>query len=718
MATRSALALVSIAATLPFGTIGPAQGGQPSLRGFTAKGSEAQRALEARFLDVPRASECRKFLNVITEDPHVAGSDEDRKLADYVRSRYLEYFGDQSSVEIVPYEVLLSLPKKVEITLLAPEEYKAKLEESGVPWDKDSFASNALPPFHGYSPSGDVTADLVYANYGFPDDYDRLAELNVDVRGKVVIARYGRGYRGVKVREAWERGAAAVLLYSDPADDGYARGDVMPRGPWRPETAVQRGSVGYMFVYPGDPLSRGFAAKKGQRREERETAESLPKIPSCPISYADATPLLRNLSGPNVPEGWQGHLPFAYHTGPGPARVRVKIENEFKDSLIWNVIAKWPGTERPDEWVIVGNHRDAWVHGAVDPGSGTASLLECARALGELRKQGFKPKRTIVFASWDAEEYGLVGSTEWAEERADELARNAVAYVNVDSAVSGRDFEASAAPSLSRFVREVSAAVEDPLERRSVLEVWRDRVRARLKPGAERPFSGNDGEDPPIGDLGSGSDYTAFQHHLGIPSIDVGFRGPYGVYHSVLDDFYWMERFGDPTFSIHRAMARWLGVATLRLAQADLLPIRPASLATAVSGHAADLAKKFPERPGIEDVKNAADRLRKSCDALDAESSRALESADERLLFSSNGRLMRFERELLAREGLKNRPFYRSLYSAPGMHAGYDAAALPGLREALEDKRRDDARVTTESKRLVERLGAAADALEGKTGTK
>lgn len=694
------------------------------IRGFSAKSAQVEQAAEARFLEFPKAAECRKFLNVLTEDPHPAGSEQGRILAEFVRARFLQ-FGFEA--ELVSYEVLINTPKKIELSLLEPEKFDAKLQEAGVPGDKDSFTTAALPHFHGYSGSGEVVADVVYANYGLPEDYEKLDQLGVDVRGKIVIVRYGRCFRGVKVREAELRRAAAVIIYSDPADDGYARGDVVPRGPWRPETAVQRGSVGYMFLQPGDPLTPGWASVKNARRIEQEAVTGaekaggvLPGIPSIPLSYADATPILKNLSGANVPDGWQGNLPFAYHTGPGPSRARLKVEQTYENKLIYNVIAKWKGSEKPDEWVIVGNHRDAWVHGAVDPNSGTASLLECARGLGKLKEAGFKPRRTMIFASFDAEEYGLVGSTEWCEELREELQKKAVCYINVDSGVSGRDFGASAAPSLSRFIRDVAAAVEDPHERRSVLDVWRDRTAKSSRNGDRYP--GNDGETPRIGDLGSGSDYTSFQHHLGIPSMDIQFSGPYGVYHSVLDSFFWMERFGDPDFNIHRSLARYLGIALLRSAGADLLPIQPEPQATAIAGFVADIAKQnaadFPagseKAKALEELKNATTRLATAAKNLANEGERALEAADDKGLDSVNSRLLRFERELISKDGLRGRPFYKHLYSAPGVHAGYAAVTLPGLREALLETPGDERRILAEIRRLLDAVQTAADLLEGK----
>lgn len=715
--------LIFAATAAPQDNPAPAPGARP--RGFTAKSAQTQAAAEARFLEIPKASECRQFLNILTEDPHPAGSEQNKALAEYIRARFLQ-FGFEA--ELVPYEVLLNTPKKMELQLIEPEKYDAKLQEQGVANDKDSYTSAALPPFHGYSPGGEVTADVVYANYGRQEDYEKLEALGIDVRGKVVIVRYEECFRGVKVREAELRRAAAVIIYSDPADDGYAKGDVVPRGPWRPETAVQRGSVGFMFIQPGDPLTPGWPSHRNARKIEQDAVTGantnggvLPGIPSIPISYADATPILKNLAGANVPEGWQGNLPFAYHTGPGPSRIRLKADITWENKLIYNVIAKWKGAERPDELVIIGNHRDAWVHGAVDPNSGTASMLECARALGKLKEAGFKPKRTILFASWDAEEYGLVGSTEWCEELREELQKKAVAYFNFDSGVAGRNFRAGSAPSLARFVRECAASVEDPLERRSLLDVWTETAKLQKPRPADR-YNGNDNEAPRVGDLGSGSDYTAFQHHLGIPSIDAGFSGPYGVYHSVLDDFFWMEKFGDPTFNIHRALARYMGIALLRMSNCDVLPIRPEAQATAATGFLNEIQRQYSELfpanseklKALEEAKAAVARVATVAKNLEGEGERALEAADEKGIDSANARLLKFERDLLLKDGLRGRPFYKHSYSAPGVHSGYAASTIPGLREALAETPNDERRIIAECKRLTEAFNAAADGLEGR----
>ena len=677
------------------------------IRGFVAERTSKQRDLEGRFLALPSPKSCEKFSRILTEDPHMAGTAADRKTAEYVRSRLLE---QGFEAEIVEYQVYLPYPKSAELTLLAPESYTAKLKEEGWPWDKDMAAPDAVLPFNAYSPSGDVTADLVYANYGLPEDYDKLAELGVDPKGKVVIVRYGQCFRGVKVKVAEEHGAAACIIYSDPADDGYAKGDVYPRGPWRPETGVQRGSIHHISEYPGDPLSPGWPAVAGARRIEPSQSESLPKIPAIPLSYGDATPLLKHLAGPNVPEGWQGHLPFAYHVGPGPSRVRIKLEMEFKDRPIWNVIGTMPGAELPDQWVIVGNHRDAWVHGAVDPTSGSSVVLELARSLGELRRQGWRPRRTIVLASWDGEEFGLIGSTEWVEEHADILSQKAVAYLNVDSAVSGPHFAASGVPGLADFVRILAREIPDPKAKRPVYDLWLEKAKERDRK-KEKNMQGilveMTGEEAPVGELGSGSDFTPFLDRLGIPCLDLSFGGPYGVYHSVLDNFYWMSTFGDPGFEYHATMSRILGLGVLRLSECDLLPLDPAVSADAIGRYLSGIEKTTKEAPAaFSAAQDAARKMRERGREFLNRAAAALISGSPAEMAALNSVLVQVETAFIDPEGLRGRPWFRNLLFAPGLYTGYAPATLPGVREAAA--RGDADRIQHELGRLTSRLDAAA----------
>jgi len=433
--------------------------------------------------------------------------------------------------------------------------------------------------FNGYSASGDATAEVVYAHHGLPADYQRLRSEGVSAEGKIVIARYGGSFRGVKAKVAEENQAAALIIYSDPEDDGYHGGDTYPDGPWRPASGVQRGSVLYIFHYPGDPTTPDGPSVAGAPRIAPADATNMTHLPVLPLSYADARIILENLSGPVAPREWQGGLPFTYHLGPGPAKVRLRVRMDHAIKPVWNVVAKIRGAERPDEVIVLGNHRDAWTYGGVDPNSGTTAMLEMARGLGALLRTGWRPRRSLWLCSWDAEEQGLIGSTEWTEKHAAELQQKAVAYLNLDSAVAGDRFGASAVPSLKEFLREVAADVADP-KGGSVLERANQRLRERLQRGVVPGRAPSDGTEPKpiaerridIGNLGSGSDYTAFLDHLGIPATNFGFGGDYGVYHSIFDNHRWMKEFGDPEFLYHVAAARYYGLQALRLAQADLLP--------------------------------------------------------------------------------------------------------------------------------------------------
>src|SRR5216684_3609955 len=521
---------------------------------FGFRDSAAQTATEARFMVVPDPKLAEEHLRILTQAPHMAGTPEDKATADYVAQKFREAGLD---TEIVEYKVWMNYPAEISVDLIAP----AGVEMHGPTRehvDHDPFQDDprVVMPFNGMSPSGDVEADVVYANYGAPEDFEKLEKLKVDVRGKIVLVRYGQNFRGVKVFVAQEHGAAGVIIYSDPFDDGWRRGDKYPQGPWHPDTAVQRGSVGYMFEFPGDPTTPGVASVPSLPESQRispEKSGQLPKIPVTPLSYHDVRQVLEHLGGPESPRDWQGSLPFTYHVGPGPVKVKMHLKQDYQFRTLWDVIGRVRGSELPDEWVIAGNHRDAWVYGAVDPNSGTAAMLETVHGIGELLRSGWKPKRTIVFGSWDAEEQGLIGSTEWGEQHADELA-NAAAYFNVDVAVSGPKFGASSVPSLKQFIREVTKAVPSP-KGGTVYEAWGKANKAGAGPqeeasgGTYRPPEAQTTADVPVGDLGSGSDYTVFLQHLGVPSTDIGSTGPYGVYHSAFDNFNWFKKFGDPDFT-------------------------------------------------------------------------------------------------------------------------------------------------------------------------
>src|SRR5579862_6495630 len=494
----------------------PPASSAPAIFGF--RDAAAESATEQRFLADPDAKLAEEHLRTLTKAPHMAGTAEDKATADYVAQKFREAGLD---TEIVEYKVWMNYPQEISVDMTAPSGVTmhgpTREHVSNDPYQDDP---RVVMPFNGMSPSGDVEADVVYANYGTPDDFDKLAKLGVDVKGKIVLVRYGQNFRGVKVFVAQERGAAGVIIYSDPADDGWRRGDKYPDGPWRPDTGVQRGSVGYMFEFPGDPTTPGVASVPSLPESQRispEKSAQMPKIPVTPLSYHDAWPVLQHLGGPDSPREWQGALPFTYHVGPGPARLKVHLRQDYQFRTLWDVIGRVRGGELPDEWVVAGNHRDAWVYGAVDPNSGTAAMLEAVHGVGELLKSGWKPKRTMIFGSWDAEELGLIGSTEWGEQYATELG-NAPAYLNMDVAVSGPKFGASSVPSLKQFVRDATKVVPSP-KGGTVYDVWKKAT----EPGAAGPQSPTEAigdsrrtpeaqvnADAPVGDLGSGSDYTVF----------------------------------------------------------------------------------------------------------------------------------------------------------------------------------------------------------------
>ncbi len=635
---------------------------------------------ESQFLKIPNPDSCRRNLFILTQQPHVAGSPEDSMLAVFVNDRFQEY-GIKS--QIITYYVYLPYPKSEELEMTEPEDCKFDLVEKGWKWDKDSYNSNAVLPFNAYSPSGDLTGDIVYANYGLPEDYDYLRQIGVDVHGKIMLVRYGRSFRGIKVKVAEEHHAAGVIIYSDPADDGYDQGDIYPRGPMRPSSAVQRGSVQDLTIYPGDPLTPGYASTKDARRIPLSQVTDLPHIPCMPISYGNAEKLLSNLAGPVVPHDWQGGLAFAYHIGPGPAEVHMKLDMNYAIRPIWDVIGTIEGNEYPEEKVIVGNHRDAWVFGAVDPNSGTASLLEATRGLGALLKSGWHPKRTIVLCSWDGEEYGLIGSTEWGEQNAEELSKDAVAYINIDAPVSGSNFGSSSVPSLDRFVMDVAKSVTDPKTQKSVFDAW---YINQNKEYFKKHDSVPDTATTTLGRLGSGSDFTVFLDHLGIPSFDFGFGGPYGVYHSALDNFYWMEHWGDPTFQYHASVAQLLGIATLRLADDPTLPFRYSDYAKKIISYLNQLQKKAQDDLKLKNVdfqpaKTPAENFFEAAEKVDSAISTVRLNQEE--AGEINAYLMSVEREFASAKGLPGREWFKHRIYAPGYYTGYASQPLPGIADAI-----------------------------------
>ena len=645
-----------------------------------------EQEIEKKFIAVPDPKLAEEHLRILTQAPHVAGSSEDKATAEYVAGKFRDAGLDTAIVE---YKVWFNYPSEINVDMTAP----AGVEMHGPHRehvDGDPFQDDprVVTPYNAMSPSGDAEADVVYANYGTPDDFDKLKQMNVDVRGKIVIVRYGQNFRGVKAFVAQERGAAGVIIYSDPKDDGYYRGDAYPKGPWRPASGVQRGSIGFMFQFPGDPTTPGVAATPtlpDSRRISPSESTQMPKIPVTPISYADAEPILENLSGPDSPRDWQGALPFTYHVGPGPAKVKMHLKQDYQFRTIWDVIGKVPGTSSPDEWVVAGNHRDAWVYGAVDPNSGTAAMLETVHGVGELLKSGWKPKRTIVFASWDAEEEGLMGSTEWGEEHAPDLA-NAAAYFNMDVGVSGKKFGASAEPTLKEFIREISKSVPSP-QGGTVYDEWKRSMRPKedFRPGENsRTPAAEVSGDVPVGDLGSGSDYSVFLQHLGVPSTDIGSTGPYGVYHSAFDNFAWFKKFGDPDFLYEQQMARVYGLEALRMADADVLPYDYEDYGKeilvyldAVKAKARD---KFGDKAPDFSAAFSSARHLEEAGARILQKQRKIPAAPDRL----NATLRQAERALLIPEGLPNRPWFRHSIYAPGQYTGYAAVVIPGVSEAID----------------------------------
>ncbi len=657
------------------------------IRGFPQSQWAAERDLEHKAQAIPSPDRIRAYLERMSREPHHAGSAASRTVAEYALGLFREF---ELDAHIEEFEALLPYPTARSLELISPTKFRASLKEPALAEDPTSAQTTQLPTYNAYSAAGDVTAQLVYANYGMPEDYEQLKKLGIDVKGKIVITRYGKGWRGVKPKLAAEHGAVACLIYSDPRDDGYFQGEVYPKGALRPPDGVQRGSVMDMPLAVGDPLSPGWASEKGSRRLPISEARTLMKIPVMPISYADAAPLLESLAGPVAPEAWRGALGFTYRIGPGPGTAHFKLDFDWSTRPLNDVIAMIPGSEYPDEWIIYGNHHDAWVNGAHDPLSGASSLLETARTLSELRKQGWKPKRTIVLALWDGEEFGLIGSTEWVEKHAEELSRKAVVYINSDTNSKGR-LGASGSHTLERFMSEVLRDIPDPADSaKTLLESVRTRRGASPDGQVESTRPGFH-----LGPLGAGSDYVAFLDHIGIASLNFGFGGANqgGVYHSIYDDFTWYKRFADPDFTYGKALSQVTTTTLLRLADAPLLPFEFGEFSQTVRGYIGEI-KKVDLAP-----------LLKQLDATDAASKRfesALAAATPEQLPKANRVLLQAERALLLTPGLPGRDWYRHSIYAPGMYTGYGAKTLPGIREAAEESRMDEA---------AQQVGAAAQAI-------
>jgi len=685
----ASLALVAVLASLPIDGLAQAR-----MSGFSPQSLKAQREIEEKFKAIPSPEEARKQHRFFTAEPHPAGSERNNELARYIAQLWKQQGWED--VTIRRYDVLNTFPREVSCEMISPVHYKASLREEPYDIDPDTKNPRVQSGYTGLSASGEVSAPVIYAHSGNPEDYDLLRKSGIDVKGKIVLVRYSNpySYRGFKALTAEREGAAAMIVYSDPQEDGYKRGKVFPDGPWGPESHIQRGAITYDFMVPGDPLTPGWASIEGAKRIPVEQAISLPKIIALPMSWRDAKHFLENMDGPEAPKEWQGGLPIKYRLGGGAVKARVKVDMDNSVKPNYVVEARIRGSEFPDEWIVLGNHRDAWEFGGVDPSSGTASMIEMTRGLGELKKQGRRPKRTIVVCSWDGEEVGLTGSTEWGEQFADELRAKGVAYINVDSSTSGPNFHPSAVASLAPLIVEVSKSLNAP-SGKTLYEEWKLSMRREKK--ESKPISDRELVDTRIG---SGSDHTVFLNYVGVPTVGLQFDGPYGVYHSMYDNFYWMNQFGDPGYRYHTLCAQVWGVLALRLANADVLPFDFAFYADNIRQFVAELRKSneaerrldFPSLVRIVgDFESAGWRL-------DQEIERALNSRNSDLTTKSNinHKLMEVERNWLNAEGIPGRPWFKHiLYAARYTYAHLE---LPGLTEAVE---RSDWKVAAEQIRIL-----------------
>jgi N-acetylated-alpha-linked acidic dipeptidase len=690
----------------------------PVLQGFSSDSATSERAWESKFKVIPNTERLREYMQRLAARPHHVGSNYDRENAEWILAKFREWGWE---AEIENFDVLFPTPKERAVELIEPTRFVAKLQEPAVTLDPTSNQQGEqLPTYNAYSIDGDVTAPLVYVNYGVPDDYEQLDRLGVSVKGAIVIARYGASWRGIKPKVAAEHGAVGCIIYSDPHEDGYFQGDVFPAGAWRSQDGAQRGSVMDMPIYPGDPLTPGIGAVEGAQRLPLSEAKTITRIPVLPISYGDAQPLLEALKGPIAQPNWRGALPLTYHVGPGPAKVHLKVKSNWDTKRLYDVIARFPGQTESDIWVVRGNHHDAWVNGAEDPVSGTIAEMEEARGLAALVKQGWQPKRTIIYCVWDGEEEGLLGSTEWAEQHADVLRQHTAVYVNSDG--NGRGYlNMAGSHSLEKFLNGVAKDVDDP---EKDYPAWK---RLRLHRIANAPADDRDDirkrADIRIGALGSGSDYTAFLDHLGVASLDLGYGGEDGggIYHSVYDDVYWYSHFADTDYRYGRALAQTIGIAVMRLADADLLPYDFTDFADTVGKYVDELEKLWKSKsdeikernkeleegvfvaiadprktlvpPRAEDVppflnfaplRNGLEQLRRSSEHYDTAVRKTALGAKP--LSAVNRGLMQAERALTLPDGLPDRPWFRHQIYAPGRYTGYGVKTIPGVREAIEQK--------------------------------
>ncbi|MFM8536018.1 MAG: M28 family peptidase [Acidimicrobiia bacterium] len=718
---RKALPLLLVTFALVSSTSPTAQ--VRSIRGFPDDAVAAQRQREEQYRKIPDAARLKEYMEAMAGDSHVAGQPSSKRVADYALAKF-KSFGLDARLE--EFEAMMPWPIETTVEVVGPEKYTLRVKEPVLPEDPDS--GDQTPLYNAYSGDGDVTGEVIYVNYGMPADYDRLKELGVDVKGKIVIARYGAGWRGIKPKVAYEHGAIGCLIYSDPRDDGYYPGDVYPAGPYRPEFGAQRGSVMDMPVHAGDPLTPGWGSEAGGKKLRIDEAQTILKIPVLPISYGDALPILRQLKGKVVPNEWKGALPITYHVGPGPARVHMNLKFEWKNRPLYNVVARIPGATRPDEWVIFGNHHDAWVMGADDPISGASALMETARGLGEMLKTGWRPSRTIVLALWDGEEWGLLGSTEWAEKHGAELKQKAAIYINTDGTGKGW-LNTGGSHSLQQLMGEVAKEVMDPrtgqpvfdeARRRAILgEAEADRKAAEADPSLR------------LSPLGSGSDFTPFLQHLTTSVLNVGFGGesPGGVYHSAYDTVKWYQTYSDGDYSYGRTLSQLTGTLIMRLADAPVLPFQFTDTADTLMRYVVELEKLAetkkdskvdmkPVRAAVEALRAAAQSFEKAYAPIAKANTQTLLAKKE--LQQLNSLLVTSEQKLGNREGLPRRDWFKHQIYAPGFYTGYGVKTMPQIREGLEENRFTEAQggvrtVSAAINALAAQVNQAASALQGAT---
>jgi len=678
------------------------------IRGFPDDAVATQRQREEQFRKVPDSARLKEYMEAMAGEPHVAGQPSSKRVADYALAKF-KSFGLDAKLE--EFEAMMPWPIETSVELVAPEKYTLRVKEPVLSEDPDS--GDQTPLYNAYSGDGNVTGEVVYVNYGMPADYDKLKELGVDVKGKIVIARYGAGWRGIKPKVAYEHGAIGCLIYSDPKDDGYYAGDVYPGGPYRPEFGAQRGSVMDMPIHAGDPLTPGWGSEPGGKKNRIEDSLTILKIPVLPISYGDAMPILRQLKGKVVPNEWKGALPFTYHVGPGPAQVHMNLRFEWKNRPLYNVVARIPGTTRPDEWIIFGNHHDAWVSGADDPISGASSLMETARGLAELLKTGWRPSRTIVLALWDGEEWGLLGSTEWAEKHDAELKQKAAVYINTDGTGKGW-LNAGGSHGLQQFMGEAAKDVMDPRTGKPIFE--EARRRAVLAEAEDNKKAAEADPSLRIAPLGSGSDFTPFLQHLTLSALSVGFGGesPGGVYHSAYDTIKWYQTYSDTDYSYGRTLSQLTGTLILRLADAPVLPFQFSDTADTLLRYVVDLEKLAadkkdskvdmkPVRAAVEALKAAGESFEKAYASVGKANSQSLLAKKD--LQQLNKLLLTSEQKLGNSDGLPRRDWFKHQIYAPGFYTGYGVKTMPQIREGLEEGR------FTEAQGGVRTVSAAVNAL-------